>query len=323
MNHAPVSAARNIIITAKNDKLVEFYDGTSHKQLAALDMPASVHELALSADGRKAYGSVFGGGVFGKNKDPDHRVVVIDLASRRIDRFIDVGTYLAPHGMMFSVDGLLWVTAEMNNALLGIDVKTEKVVSVIDIGSSAHWLTLHPNGQRLYASNKQTPFLGVIDLIKRRVVTQIDIPNCCEGVAISNDGSQLYVASHAAPELNVIDTRTEKLIKRVMIQGIKEIRPQLRRVRLTPDDRWALLSSKEEGNVAIFSLPEVRQTALVSVGKSPMGFGFPSEADRALVCNHDEGTATVIDLVAGVTISTFATGKGCEFAEYYAQAGTA
>ncbi len=42
MNQAPVSPARNIIITAKNDKRVEFYDGTSHKQLAALNLSASV-----------------------------------------------------------------------------------------------------------------------------------------------------------------------------------------------------------------------------------------------------------------------------------------
>ena len=73
---------RDIILTAKNVKRVEFYDGATHERLAALDMPASVHELALAPDGGKAYGSVFGGGVFGKNSDPDHRVVVIGMASR-------------------------------------------------------------------------------------------------------------------------------------------------------------------------------------------------------------------------------------------------
>ncbi len=79
------------------------------------------------------------------------------------------------------------------------------MVSVSIPETALCWLTLHPNGQRLYASNKQTSFLGVIDLIKRRVVTQIDMP-IAEGVAMllyPTDGSRLYVASHAAPELNV------------------------------------------------------------------------------------------------------------------------
>jgi DNA-binding beta-propeller fold protein YncE len=308
---------KHIILTAKNDKRVEFYDGATHTRLSALDMPAPVHELALSPDGTKAYGSVYGGGVFGKNKDPDHRVVVIDLAARAIDGYIDAGTYLAPHGLMFGADGLLWVTAELNNAILGIDVTQRKVVAAINIGGAAHWLTLSPDGKRAYASHKQTPCLAIIDLEKRRVASQVDIPNRCEGVALSKDGSRLYVASHAAPELNVIDTHSDKLIKRLRVEGGSEDRTQLRRVRISPDERWLLFSSHADGNVAIFKLPELEQTALIKVGKAPMGFGFPAEANRALVCNHDDGVVSLLDLAAGQISGKFTTGNGCEFVEYY------
>ena len=308
---------REIILTAKNDKRIEFYDGATHARLAALDMPASVHELALSPDGARAYGSVFGGGVFGRNVDPDHRVVVIDLASRSVDGFIDAGTYLAPHGLAFGADGLLWVTAELNNALLGIDVAARKVVAAIDTGHAAHWLAVHPGGERLYASNKQTPVLGIVDLIKRRVTGEVTIPNRCEGVAISADGERLYVASHAAPELNVVDTRSEKLIRSIRFAGTDDERPQLRRVRLTPDERWALVSSHRDGNVAVFRLPELEQTALIPVGKAPMGFAFPGQADRALVCNHDDGTVAALDLARGTVADAFPTGSGCEYAEFF------
>ncbi len=307
----------NIILTAKNDRRVEFYDGATHQKLCALDMPAPVHELALSPDGARAYGSVFGGGVFGRNKDPDHRVVVIDLAARAIDGYIDAGAYLAPHGLMFSADGLLWVTAELNNAILGIDVARRKVVAAIDIGGAAHWLTLSSDGRRAYVSHKQTSCLGIIDLLARRVVGQVDIPNRCEGLALSSDGMRLYVASHSAPELNVIDTRSDKLIKRQRVEGGSEDRNQLRRVRISPDQRWLLFSSHADGNVAVFRLPDLQQTALIKVGKAPMGFGFPGQPDRALVCNHDDGVVSQLDLASGQVSSDFATGSGCEFVEYY------
>jgi DNA-binding beta-propeller fold protein YncE len=307
----------HIILTAKNDKRVEFYDGATHTRIGTLDMPAPVHELALSPDGSKAYGSVFGGGVFGKNKDPDHRVVVIDLAARAIDGYIDAGTYLAPHGLMFSADGLLWVTAELNNAILGIDVTQRKVVAAIDIGGAAHWLTLSPDGKRAYASHKQTPCLGIIDLVKRRVIGQVDIPNRCEGVALSKDGARLYVASHTAPEVNVIDTRSDRLIQRVRVAGDITDRTSLRRVRISPDERWLLFSSHADGIVAVFSLPGLEQTALIKVGKAPMGFGFPAAASRALVCNHDDGVVSELDLAGGRITGSFATGNGCEFVEYY------
>jgi DNA-binding beta-propeller fold protein YncE len=304
-----------IILTAKNDERLEFYDAATHQRLAALDMPAPVHELAL-ANGR-AYGTVYGGGIFGKNRDPDHRVVVVDLAAREADGFIDVGAYLAPHGIMFSADGLLWVTAELNNAIVGIDVVRRKVAAAIDTGGAAHWLTLATDGRRAYVSHKQTPCLAIVDLLKRRVTGQVDIPNRCEGVTLSRDGERLYVASHTARELNVIDTKSEKLIRRVRIEGGGEDRTQLRRVRVSPDDRWLLFSSHVDGDVAVFSLPDLEQTALIKVGKAPMGFGFPPAADRALVCNHDDGVVSAIDLAAGAVTTSFATGKGCEFVEYY------
>jgi DNA-binding beta-propeller fold protein YncE len=305
----------NIILTAKNDKRVEFYDAGTHERLASLDMPAPVHELALS--GGRAYGTVYGGGIFGKNKDPDHRVVVVDLAAKEIDGFIDVGAYLAPHGIMFSTDGLLWVTAELNNAIVGVDVRRRKVAAVIDTGGAAHWLTVSPDGRRAYVSHKQTPCLAIVDLLDRRVVGKVDIPNRCEGVALSHDGERLYVASHAARELNVIDTRSEKLIRRVRIEGGGEDKTQLRRVRISPDERWLLYSSHVDGDVAVFKLPDLEQTAVVSVGKAPMGFGFPSAPDKALVCNHDDGTVFALDLAEGEIIASFATGNGCEFVEYY------
>jgi len=308
-------AMKSIILTAKNDKRVEFYDGATHQRTAALDMPAPVHELALTPE--RAYGTVYGGGVFGKNKDPDHRVVVIDLAAREIDGFIDVGTYLAPHGLMFGADGLLWVTAELSNAILGIDVARRKVAAAIDTGGAAHWLTVSPDGRRAYVSHKQTPCLAIVDLLGRRVAGQVDIPSRCEGVALSGDGTRLYVASHTAAELNVIDTLKDRLIESIRIEGGGEDRTQLRRVRISPDQRWLLFSSHLDCNVAIFSLPGLEQTALVKVGKAPMGFGFPAAADRALVCNHDDGVVSVLDLAAGAVTASFASGKGCEFVEYY------
>jgi len=305
----------SIILTAKNDERVEFYDSATHARLAALDMPAPVHELALTPE--RAYGTVYGGGIFGKNKDPDHRVVVVDLAAREIDGFIDVGAYLAPHGLMFGADGLLWVTAELNNAILGIDVARRKVVAAIDTGGAAHWLTVSPDGARAYVSHKQTPCLAIVDLLERRVVGQVDIPNRCEGLALSRDGERLYIASHAAAELNVIDTKSDKLIRSIRIEGGGEDRTQLRRVRISPDERWLLFSSHVDGKVAIFSLPDLEQTALIQVGKAPMGFGFPAIADRALVCNHDDGVVSMLDLAAGAVTASFATGNGCEFVEYY------
>jgi hypothetical protein len=124
------------------------------------------------------------------------------------------------------------------------------------------------------------------------------------------------VACHESARLHMVDTRSERIVGSIAVDGAADGGGQLRRVRLTPDERWLLMSSHRDGEVAIFSLPSLRQVALLSVGKGPMGFAFPDESDRALVCLHDEGRAVLLDLKAGSVISSFATGAGCEYAQY-------
>ena len=65
----------NLIVTAKTAHKVHFLDAATLDASVTLDMPGSTHELALSADGRTAYGSVYGDGIFAKrvNPGPPHR----------------------------------------------------------------------------------------------------------------------------------------------------------------------------------------------------------------------------------------------------------
>jgi hypothetical protein len=72
------------------------------------------------------YASIYGGGIFGKNKDPDRRIAAMDLASKSLERSIDVGDALAPHSVVMDARGLLWSPAELGNAVLAIDPATGK-----------------------------------------------------------------------------------------------------------------------------------------------------------------------------------------------------
>ena len=88
-----------LVLTAKSANKIQWFDARTLAHLADRDMPASTHELIRSPDGAKVYASVYGGGIFGKNKDPDRRIAVIDLASKSLERTIDVGANIAPHSV--------------------------------------------------------------------------------------------------------------------------------------------------------------------------------------------------------------------------------
>src|ERR1044072_8229791 len=137
----------NLIVTAKTAHKVHFLDAAPLQTHATIDLPGSTPELALSADGRTAYGTVYGDGVFAKRVNPDRRIVVIDLPSKSLTRALDPGAGYAPHGVMMDEQGTLWSSGELGNAVLAIDPKSDKVEK-IDVGHTAHWVVVsHATGK--------------------------------------------------------------------------------------------------------------------------------------------------------------------------------
>jgi sugar lactone lactonase YvrE len=165
---------------------------------ATIDMPGSTHELALSADGRTAYGTVYGDGVFARRVNPDRRIVVIDLPSKSLTRVIDLGAIYAPHGVMMDAHGTLWCSGELGGAVLAIDPQTDRVHK-IDVGDTAHWVAISHATGKVFASVKSN-YVVAIDRARRTVVDRIGLPHVVEGLAIAPDGQMLYVCAQDAAE---------------------------------------------------------------------------------------------------------------------------
>src|ERR1700691_1508493 len=143
----------NLIVTAKTAHKVHFLDAETLTVSKTIDMPGSTHELALSSDGRTAYGTVYGDGIFIKRINPDRRIVVIDLPSRSLARVIDLGETYAPHGVMMDEAGAVWCSGELGNAVLVIDPSTDKVQR-IDVGDTAHWVAISHTAGKAFVSVK-------------------------------------------------------------------------------------------------------------------------------------------------------------------------
>jgi DNA-binding beta-propeller fold protein YncE len=315
----------HLIVTAKTANVIQFFDvGTpaptgdliSPALVGEIDMPASTHELVLSADGRKAYASVYGGGIFGKNSDPDRRIAVINLPSRSLERMIDLGAAVAPHGLMMDRAGTLWATAELGQAALAIDPDTGRVETV-PLDASPHWIAISHATGKLFASFKATGFVGVVDMAARRLVDRIPIPHLAEGVAVSPDGATLYVCAHRKPEFYVVDASTHALRATIPLDGADGSANQLRRVRISPDGRHLLVASHVDSHVAIYEAGSLRQTASVTTPKAPMGFGFAADGRHAYVCCHDAAVVVILALPTGRIVGEFPTRKGCEFVISY------
>jgi DNA-binding beta-propeller fold protein YncE len=304
----------NLIVTAKTAHKVHFLDAATLAMSATLDMPGSTHELAFSPDGKTAYGTVYGDGVFAKRVNPDRRIVAIDLPSKSLTRVIDLGAVYAPHGVMMDEAGMLWCSGELGHAVLAIDPATDSVQR-IDVGGTAHWLAISHATGKVFVSVKGDHVV-VVDLARRAAVGRIALPQVVEGLAIAPDGETLYVCAQTAAELYVIDARSHALCRTVPIAGANPDRPQMRRVRVSPDGRYVVVSSNQDAHAAIYD-EGLDQIASFATRKSPMGFGFAADGRHAYLCCHDDAVVFEFELASGRVRRTFPTAAGCEFIVAY------
>jgi len=305
----------NLIVTAKTAHKVHFLDAETLTTSATLDMPGSTHELALSPDGRTAYGTVYGDGIFIKRVNPDRRIVAIDLPSKSLTRVIDLGAVYAPHGIMIDRDGMVWTSGELGNAVLVIDPLTE-TIDRIDVGSTAHWLVVSESTGKAFVSVKQD-WIAVVDTARRAVVDRIKVPQITEGIAISPDGGTVYCCAQTAAEFYAIDAKSHAVTRTVPIDGADGARRQMRRVRVSPDNRFVVVSSNQDNHAAIYEGGSLRQIAAFPTKKSPMGFGFAPDGRHGYLCCHDDNEVWEFELATGTRTRTFPTAAGCEFIVAY------
>jgi DNA-binding beta-propeller fold protein YncE len=305
----------NLIVTAKTAHKVHFLDAATLELSKTIDMPGSTHELALSPDGRTAYGSIYGDGIFIKRINPDRRIAVIDLPSQSLSRVIDLGAVYAPHGVMIDASGALWSSGELGNAVLVVDPADDSVQR-IDVGGTAHWLVISDALGKAFVSVKGTHVV-VVDVKSRAVVDRINVPEVTEGIAISPSGERLYVCAQTKPEFYVIDARSLKLLQTVTVPEPNAISRQMRRVRVSPDDQFVLVSSNQGNHAAIYSTDGLKLISSFPTKKSPMGFGFAPDGKHAYLCCHDDGEVFEFELATGRLNRTFPTAAGCEFIVAY------
>jgi DNA-binding beta-propeller fold protein YncE len=306
----------NLVVTCKSANTIQFFDAATLALTKTLAMPGSTHELIRADDGNTVYGSIYGGGIFGKNKDPDRRIAVLDLAAKSLTRTIDPGGTYAPHSVMMDADGVLWASAELGGAVLAIEPDKDKVTR-IDIRGAAHWIAVSHSADKVFASFKTSNTVVAIDRASRSVAGTLAIPHGAEGIAVTPDGETLFVCAHRKGVFHEFDTRTHALRATHEIAGAPGEANQLRRVRVSPDGCYVCVSSHVDSFAAIYETATMKQVAGFATPKAPMGFGFAADGRHAYLCCHDAAQLLEFDLASGRITRQVATDAGCEFVITY------
>jgi len=309
-----------LIVVCKRDGFVEFHDGKTFALQEEIKLPDFPHEVVLAPDRKKAYVSIYGNGQVGTNTEPGTRIAVLDIAGKKLEGFIELAPFLAPHALTFDKSGLLWSTAESSHALVYIDPARGVVLGHVATGTNrSHFLAASPDGSKIYVPHRQLSFMSVIDTATRTVVKRIpDFRYECQGVATAPDGNRVYQASSARPEVSVIDPAQDEVAGKIKIDGLGEdFPPQLNRLRVSPDNRYLVVSFNQSRVAAVIDTEAPERQHLLKLEKGPMGIAFSADVKQAFVTNHDEGTIAAIELESMRIVGRIKTHLGPETMAFY------
>jgi len=288
---ALVAQSGTLVVVNQKQHAVDLVDPATKKVLAAVSVGVNGHEIALDKGGRLAYVPIYSNTGVGKPGTDGQMIDVIDLAQAKVVKEIDLGHPVRPHKPVFGPDGLLYVTAELDQAIDVVDVEKGVVVGQVPTGQpQSHILGLSADGRRGYTANVGAGSVSVLDIRERKLVKVIPLTKRVQRIAISRDGLWVFTSDSDQPRVAAISTRTNALGQWIGVEGIPYV------TQPTPDGRYLLVAAAKDGkgvlNIVDLKTMKVVRTILTA---APVVSFLVHEGHAYMSCGAN-GAVEVLDV---------------------------
>ncbi len=288
----PAPPAGGLLVVAnQKEHTVLVVDPENRRETAKISVGVNGHEVIVSKDGRFAYVPIYGNSGVGRPGTDGSTIDVIDLRESKLAATIDLGKPLRPHRAEFGPDGLLYVTAELANAVAVIDPSTRKVLAEIPTGApQSHMLVLSRDGHRGYTANVSAGSVSVLDLVKRNLITAIPVAKSVQRISISADGLRIFTHDQDTPRIAVIETATNKVTNWIELPNVAYASAA------TPDGRWLLAVSPGANQLHVVDLQTLKVVRSLELPEKPSEILIRPGGEIAYVSGTGAGKIAVLDL---------------------------
>ena len=255
-----------LLVANKGDQTLGIVDTATGRQVATVPEDGITgHEVAASPDGRLAYVPIYGNSGVGKPGTDGRKMVVIDIAARKMVGEVDFGHAVRPHCAVFGPkNGLLYVTTELDQAITIIDPATLKILGTISTGQpQSHMLAISPDGRRGYTANVGPGTVSVLDMEARKTIAVIPVSAQVQRISVSVDGGMVFTADQTKPQLAVIDTSSNKVKTWIALPA-----PGYGTAP-TPDGRWLVVAAPNGNKVVVVDLSTMKVAHTIDVPAAP------------------------------------------------------
>jgi len=234
--------------------------------------------------------------------DLESRLVAVDLASGRIQRYVD--TLPKPRSIE-TVGGMAVVAHSELGAISLVRGETLEVVRVLRGFGEPRYTAGHPDGRHAYVTDAERGEVVVLDVIRGSVLGRERVGHLARHVTIDPTGRTLWVAlGRQAKQIAIVT-----LARPARPRFIGLLRPPFlaHDVAWTPDGARVWVSSGDRDELAVYNPRTGKALRTLSGDAPPQHVSF--RRDRAYVTSGDSGTLRV-HRVNGHALRTTAVPEG-------------
>lgn len=297
-----------LLVVNQGDHTLSLIDPEGGQEIAKIATHGNhAHEVEASPDGRLAYLPIYGNSGVGKPGTDGSTIEIVDLEKHSVVSTIDLGSPVRPHCPKFGPGGMLYVSAELNQAIDILDPHTEKLVGSVPTGEAeSHMFVISHDGKRAYTSNVGSGTVSVLDLAARKTVKVIPVAKTDQRISISKDDKYVFTADEDRPRLAVIDTAKNEVVQWIALPGVAY------GTGATLNGRWLLVTLPHLDKIAVVDLGEMKVARTVDVEASPQEILMRPDGAVAYVSCNKDGKVAVVNLKSWKMEKAITAGPGAD-----------
>jgi len=298
----------HIYVTNSDDNKISIIDPATNKVTGEIPVSPNPHGIVPSPDGKRFY-------VSSESKD---LLDVIDRATLKTIRKVPLD--MRPNNVAITADGKrVYVCIRGKSWVDIVDTGSLEKVRSVEVGKGPHNIYRTPDNKYMIATAMEGEKLTVIDIATEQPVFDIATGGIPRPLIIDANPdhtiNRLFVQLSKLHGFETIDWATRRITGKTMLPPAPpDARPLIpdtfsHGMAIAPDHKTLWVDSLLNNDVNVFSLPELKQIATVSVGRGPDWMVFTPDGKRCYVSNAGSNSVSAIDAATYKELARIPVGK--------------
>jgi DNA-binding beta-propeller fold protein YncE len=185
-----------------------------------------------------------------------------------------------------------------------------KLIGTIPDTPGVHGVALAPEFKHGFTSNGHENKVSMFDPATLKLINKIDVGKGPDGIYYDPDTKRVFTNNHGSHDITAIDAKSGQVVGTIKVDGDGES--------AVVADRVVYVNLEDTNEVVVFDPKslEVKKRFPIGVAKTPTGLAYDANTKRLFIGCRTEPKMLVMDASSGKVITSFAIGRGVDYATF-------